>query len=189
MEDSTRNLLASRIEKEFSNLDTIDDMDVKTKTINNLVQLYKLKIEEEKIDTEYAEHCDRCEMETEKHQSEIDLKKEQLENERNRYDSETSYKMDQMANEVARSRVENELKKCQIDKESEDRKAEIELKQAQLDEQKIDRWVNFGMQVGLAMVSVFAYDIWNRRGLKFEETGTITSPMTRNLLSKMLPKR
>lgn len=124
MDNSTRELLVKRIEDEFENLYSMEDGEDKQKAINNLVTLYKLKIEEEKIYAEYHEHCDKC-----------------------------------------------------------------DLGKAQLEEQKLDRWVNLGMQVGLAMLSIVAYDIWNRRGLKFEETGTITSPMTRNLLSKMLPKR
>mgnify|MGYP003288329965 CR=1 FL=1 len=60
-------------------------------------------------------------------------------------------------------------------------------KSEQLKEQSIDRWINFGLQVGIAVGGWIAYDRWNRRGLKFEETGTVTSPLTRNLMSKMLP--
>lgn len=153
MDNSTRELLVQRIKNEFENLDSMEDGEGKQKAINNLVTLYKLKIEEEKIDAEYNEHCDKC-----------DLGKAQLEEQ----------KLDRWDN------IEIKNKDIEL------RKAQLE---AQLDEQKLDRWVNLGMQVGLAMLSIVAYDIWNRRGLKFEETGTITSPMTRNLLSKMLPKR
>lgn len=115
------------------------------------------------------------------------------------------YKQDTVDNLIAfyklkieEEKIDNELNKqindCDLEKirqevESKDRTQELEMKKAQLNEQKIDRWVNVGMQIGLSMLSIFAYDIWNRRGLKFEETGTITSPMTRNLFSKMLPKR
>ena len=62
-------------------------------------------------------------------------------------------------------------------------------KDEQRKDQKLDRWLNVGVQVGLALISCIAYDIWHRRGLRFEETGTISSPMTRNLVSKMTPKR
>lgn len=55
--------------------------------------------------------------------------------------------------------------------------------------QKIDRWVNVVIQVGVTLLGVISYDRWYRRGLKFEETGTIGSPMTRNLLSRMIPKK
>lgn len=160
MDDSTRELLVQRIENEFENLNSMEDEECKQKAINNLVALYKLKIEEEKIDAEYNEHYDKCDLEKTQHENDLEIKNKDI-----------------------------ELKNRQIDVESNDRLQELKLRKAQLDEQKLDRGVNLGMQVGLAMLSVFAYDIWNRRGLKFEETGTITSPMTRNLLSKMLPKR
>ena len=37
------------------------------------------------------------------------------------------------------------------------------------------------------LATLLAYDIWNKRGLKFEETGSITSSTNRNLFSKMTP--
>ena len=62
-------------------------------------------------------------------------------------------------------------------------------KEALRKDQNLDRWIGLGVQVGLAVGGWLVYDIWNRRGLKFEETGTITSPWTRNLVSRMLPKK
>lgn len=68
-----------------------------------------------------------------------------------------------------------------------ERREENDSKKAQLEAQNKDRFINIGVQIGLTIMSLLAYDVWYRRGLKFEETGTITAPMTRNLLSKMLP--
>lgn len=68
-----------------------------------------------------------------------------------------------------------------------ERREESDSKKAQLEAQNKDRFINIGVQIGLTIMSLLAYDVWYRRGLKFEETGTITAPMTRNLLSKMLP--
>ena len=65
----------------------------------------------------------------------------------------------------------------------------LKLKRDQLSEQVKDRYINCGVQVGLALLSVFAYDQWYRRGLKFEETGSVTSPWIRNIISKMVPKK
>lgn len=65
---------------------------------------------------------------------------------------------------------------------------ERRLKEAEYKSRNLDRWLGFGIQAGLAVLSIVSYDIWHRRGLKFEETGTITSPQTRNLISSMLPK-
>ena len=178
MDDSTRTLLVQRIENEFENLDSMVDGEDKQKAINNLVALYKLKIEEEKIDAEYSKHRDKCNLEKTQQENDVKIKNKDIE-----------LKTQQIEVESEIKNKDIELKARQIEVESDDRLHELELKKAQLDEQKLDKWVNLGMQVGLSMLSIVAYDVWNRRGLKFEETGTITSPMTRNLLSKMLPKR
>lgn len=56
-------------------------------------------------------------------------------------------------------------------------------------DQLFDRWITFGLQVGATVLPLLAYDIWYRRGLRFEETGTIGSPMVRNLMSKLIPNK
>ena len=71
-------------------------------------------------------------------------------------------------------------------KESEN---ERELKEAQRKDSNRAQWISVAVQVGLAVAGWVCYDIWHRRGLKFEETGTVTSPWTRNLMSNMKPKR
>jgi hypothetical protein len=71
--------------------------------------------------------------------------------------------------------------------EEQTRDDERRLKEAEHKSRNLDRWVNVGLQVGLTVLSIISYDIWNRRGLKFEEEGTITSSHTRNLISRMLP--
>lgn len=115
------------------------------------------------------------------------LYKLKIEEYKNNWDYDEKYERRVMENE--QHQRDNELKEKQITGEAETRERELVLKENQLKEQKLDRWVNLGIQVGLTCVSIFAYDRWFRRGLKFEETGTVTSPMTKNLLSKMLPKR
>lgn len=66
---------------------------------------------------------------------------------------------------------------------------EQETRETTLKSQAFDRWISIGVQVGLAIGGWVAYDVWYRRGLRFEETGSITSPMTRNLLSRLIPKK
>lgn len=136
MEDMTRSLLESEIESMFDDLSNLDaGSKEKSSAINDVVNLYKLKIEENKSNWEFDEKYEQRIMDDEHHQH------------------------------------------------------DNELKEKQLRTQNMDRWINIGLQVGLTLVSIIAYDRWYRRGLKFEETGTISSPMTRNLLSKMLPKK
>lgn len=84
--------------------------------------------------------------------------------------------------------IDAELKEKQINADIEIRERELELKEDQHREEVKSRWINAGVQVGLTLLGIIAYDIWNKRGLRFEEQGSITSPQTRNLYSKMLPK-
>lgn len=84
---------------------------------------------------------------------------------------------------------ELQIEAKKVDDAAYEKVEELDLKQKQLDQNKLDRWINIGLQIGLTAASLIAYDIWYRRGLHFEETGTVRVPMTRNLLSKMLPGR
>lgn len=81
------------------------------------------------------------------------------------------------------------LETAKIEQEKESLEFEKQTRKEQFESQAKDRWVNFGLQVGITVGGWIAYDIWHRRGLRFEETGTITSPYTRNLISRMFPKK
>ena len=54
--------------------------------------------------------------------------------------------------------------------------------------QIVDPILRTGGQVLIGIAGLIAYNAWYRRGLKFEIEGTVTSSMTRQLLSKMAPK-
>lgn len=58
---------------------------------------------------------------------------------------------------------------------------ELKLKQRQHQQQNVKHWVDAGLTIG----GWVAYDIWQRRGYKFELTGAITTPWLRNLISGM----
>ena len=69
------------------------------------------------------------------------------------------------------------------------RERDLKLKEAQAEDQKIDRLVRAGIEmlgIGLPLV---CYGHWFRKGLKFEETGSITSSMMRNLINKFKTKK
>ena len=68
------------------------------------------------------------------------------------------------------------------------RSEEAEAKKKQAVNQRIDLALNLGVQVLLGGLSMVAYNAWLNRGLRFEETGSIRSPMTRNLLSRLIPR-
>ncbi len=68
------------------------------------------------------------------------------------------------------------------------RSEEVEARKKQAVNQRIDLVLSLGVQVLLGGLSMVAYNAWLNRGLRFEETGSIRSPMTRNLLSRLIPK-
>lgn len=134
--DDVKTLLGTEIRKEILNLPNLEaGSDKKSKAIDDVAKLYRLRIEEIKAETECKE-------------------------------KQNQYAL------ALRTRSE-----------------EMVYKEAQRKDQIVDRWINVALQGCLAIGGWLAYDIWHRRGLKFEETGTITSPLTRNLLSRMLPKK
>lgn len=86
-------------------------------------------------------------------------------------------------------RADEALKKSQAVDEAAARERDLKLKESQLEDQKIDRLVRAGIamvEIGLPLV---CYGHWFRKGLKFEETGSITSSMMRNLINKFKTKR
>ncbi len=72
--------------------------------------------------------------------------------------------------------------------EEQTRDEERRLKEAEHKSRNIGQWIMFGGQIGTTLLTMLAYNYWFKKGLKFEETGTITSPHNRNLISSMLPK-
>lgn len=86
-------------------------------------------------------------------------------------------------------RADEALKKSQAADEAAARERDLQLKEAQMEDQKVDRL----MRAGIAMVEIglplVCYGHWFRKGLKFEETGSITSSMMRNLINKFKTKK
>lgn len=134
--DEIKDLLGEEIKKEIGNLSSLGDAtEKKSKAIDDIAKLYRLKLEQDKIEAE-------------------------LEDSRNRHELEKEAKDDE--------RVSREEQRKGVN---------------------LDRVINVGLQVLTVVGGWIAYDIWHRRGLKFEETGSVTSPFTRNLMTKMLPKK
>ena len=88
-------------------------------------------------------------------------------------------------NQIHKLRIDEE--KIQLDRESafdEEREKTIQHR-----DQAIERCLKYGAIALELVVPIVAYSIWYRTGLKFEETGTVTSSMTKSLIAKMLPKK
>ena len=115
------------------------------------------------------------------------LYKLKIEETKSQWDNDEKYNRRLMDKE--QSCLDTKMKERQMDSDDDARKQELEFKRKQLHK---DIWVisiSCGVQLLGSVISIAAYNTWLNRGLKFEETGTITTPETKNLLSKMIPRK
>ncbi len=117
------------------------------------------------------------------------LKRDQMAAERELRKADETLKRDQMAAERELHQADETLKRDQMAMEREFHAADDESKREQLSDQGIERYFRYGAMALELILPIMAYGIWYHKGLKFEETGTVTSPMTKNLIARMLPKK
>lgn len=141
MDDNSRDLLLEAIVEQFDRLDKCEDEEERKKIIDNLSTLYRLKLDETRLDGEY---------ERDLHKFEFDRKQ---------------YEDDKASKEDEKRYRDNQAR-----------------------EEKIDKYIEFGIKGGTTVLMIIAYDVWYRRGLKFEETGTVSTRMTQNLIGKLIPR-
>lgn len=188
--------------------------DERKAAISELDRLYKLRLEETKNEQDYKKDCERQAMEKEFHKADEALKRDQMAQELKLHEddkalkkAEETLKRDQMAADAKLHKADEALKRDQMKADVELHKAEEALKRDQmamerefhqaddqskrdlLSDQAIERYLKYGAVALEVILPIVAYGVWYKKGLKFEETGTVTSTMTRNLISKMLPKK
>lgn len=84
---------------------------------------------------------------------------------------------------------EREQKLNQMEEEKREREFEREYKLTQMKEDKIYRWVDNVLK-GLGIGLPLAVTVWGTlKSLKFEETGTVTTPIGRGFISKLIHKK
>lgn len=66
---------------------------------------------------------------------------------------------------------------------------EEEIKRQQLSEQIKDRYFKAGIAGAELVVPLIFYGIWMNKGFRFEETGTISSQVFRNLINRFRPTK
>ena len=76
----------------------------------------------------------------------------------------------------------DQFRREQMEKEEQSRKE-------QLKEQRIDRYVRIGIAAAELLVPIMFYNIWMRRGFKFEESGSFTSTTFKGLINRFRPTR
>lgn len=164
MDNEIKRLLDEEIKSEILNLQSLTPGEgTHSEAVDSLAQLYKLRIEELKIEADSIEKEAKRNADKEQNDRDADFKEKQLER-------------------------ECELKERQIDNEVSFHDSDEQFKKEQMRVETRKFWFDFGVNVGMGLLGIFAYNYWYHKGLKFEETGTVTSGMIRNLQSKMLPK-
>lgn len=88
-------------------------------------------------------------------------------------------------------KVENEskFKSEQLRIEEDKNSNERFIKLDQINSEKLETFINAAVTIGSGVGSWLLYRKCFRDGLKFEETGSLTSPWMRNLISKLIPKK
>lgn len=76
----------------------------------------------------------------------------------------------------------DQFRRDQMEKDEQSRKE-------QLAEQRIDRYVRIGIAAAELMIPIMFYNIWMRKGFKFEETGSFTSTTFKGLINRFRPTR
>lgn len=66
---------------------------------------------------------------------------------------------------------------------------EEEIKRQQISEQIKDRYFKAGIAGAELVVPLIFYGIWMNKGFRFEETGTISSQVFRNLINRFRPTK
>lgn len=165
-------MLSDAIGDNFNQLSgmTVDSesYDAATKALN---LLYKLRIDETKIEYETNNKAFSLDLESKKFEEELNLKKAEL----NLRERELRLKETQAFNEKERFEKEMELK--QTDQTL--KKEEYRIRKAQIDNDK----KRLGVEVLKSAAGIAAFGLGIRSILKFEENGTITSKVF-----SMIPK-
>lgn len=160
-----------------------------TAAVKNLTALYEARINEEKIQLDAEDKREKRKMEREQRIADEALKKSQVDAEAAAKERDFKLKEAQMNSETALKERDLAFKEGQAAGEAAARERDLQLREDQLEDQKIDRLVRAGIamvELGLPLV---CYGHWFKKGLKFEETGSITSSMMRNLINKFKTKK
>ena len=154
MSENIKELLNEEIAAEIQAISSLDSgSEEKSKAIEDLAKLYRLRIEETK--------------------SELDAEDKRS---RRTLESEANVR-------------ENEIKKSQLDEQIKADVQDEQYKRSQLDEQVKDRYFKLGIAAAELLIPIMFYDIWMRKGFKFEETGTYTSTTFRGLFNRFRPTK
>lgn len=172
--DKIRSMMDEQLASQFEALKDIQaGTDEQTTAIDNLATLYKVRVESDKALNDAKKiKVEGAKVKIELQKAENESKKLQIEADRAQVEVDR-LQLDARRVEIEAEKAANDVRKYEADRE----------------DQRIGQLIHTGValvEIGLPLV---CYGHWFRKGLKFEETGSITSSMMRNLLNKFKTKK
>lgn len=166
------------------------------KASKTIAELYKLRIEEEKLDDNYSARDSAMKIENERKLREEEIQKQKLtlderklDIDERRLDIEDQHQDRRLDIDEKKLDEDTSAHKLEQEFEMDRRLCEEQMRAEQLKEQKKDRLVKC-IIAGVELVLPLAfYAAWMKRGLKFEETGTFTSTTFKGLFNKFRPTK
>ena len=190
-EDNIKTLLEEEIAGEFGELSSLQvGSEEHTRAVDNLVKLYKLRIDEAKADMDYREKRDRREMEAEQFKSDLErreqeqqLKRDQLEEQIKERESDNQFR--EQEQQLKRDQLDEQIK--EHEDETDFREREEQLKRDQMEDEALGRYIRLGAELASIVLPLMFYANWMTKGFKFEETGTFTSTTFKSLFNRFKP--
>ena len=88
---------------------------------------------------------------------------------------------------IDQSKVQDEMniQKLQHDEEMKSKELEIAERKSQADKDRRNQYIGLAVSAGLSITTLIVQSIWMGRSLKFEETGSVTTTVGKNLFSNL----
>lgn len=159
-QENVRELLNEEIAEELKALDQLDfGTKEHSEAISNIVALYRLRIDENRIEYEADDKYNQRIFEQEKAENQLAIDNELREYQR---------------------AVDEESKTYQ-------RTVDEASRKQQCSDTVKDRYVRIGIAAAELTIPLIFYGIWMKKGFRFEETGTYTSTTFRGLFNRFRP--
>jgi len=106
-----------------------------------------------------------------------------------RCEEEYQDKYDRRVMEDGHHQAEMILKEKQLHEDVVAREREMESKKEDTDNENKHRYIRYGLEAAGIVLPMAFYAVWMHKGLRFEEKGTLTSPVFRSLWSRFKPTK
>lgn len=170
MDQELRKLLSDEISREFQAIPEIEDGSKEQQlVVNNAIALYRLMIDDLKVESETRRLNAEHRLALKKQKDEVELKTRQLKLDEGRSKEELCLKKKQYEIDEAKYHDEKDNRK-------DDKKDELK-----------DRIFKWSIGIAELMLPIMFYNVWMKRGFQFEREGTYTSTTFRGLFNNFKP--